>query len=85
MIMKKRRKSSPSPLSRATLVAYISCMLIIFIPLFYMLICLQKDLPLSGLQLKYYASVLEHILAGIAFLTAGCYLIERIVRGTRKE
>ncbi len=88
MIMRKRKKSPSqknASLSRATLSLYITGMLIIAVPLFYMILQLTAHTALSVPEVKYFANVLEHILAGVTLLTLGCYLVERVVRAEKKE
>ena len=77
------QKSTPS-LSRATLTLYIIGMLILAVPLFYTVLQLTAEESLSIPQVKYYANALEHILAGLTLLSAGCYLVERVAREQRK-
>ena len=87
MIMRKKKilphKSTPS-LSRATLTLYIIGMLILAVPLFYTVVEVGAQGTLSMVQIKYYAGALEHIVAGLTLLTAGCYLMERVARAQRK-
>ena len=85
--MRKRKrlpqKNTVSP-SRATLTLYVIGMLILAVPLFYTVFVLSTQGTLSIPQVKYYANVLEHIIAGLTLLTAGCYLVERVAREQRK-
>ena len=77
------QKSSTS-LSRATQALYIIGMLILAVPLFYTVVELGAQGTLSMPQVKYYAVAVEHILAGLTLLTAGCYLVERVARAQEK-
>ncbi len=85
----RKRKILPSKksasLSRATLTLYITGMLIIAVPLFYMILQLTAHTTLSVPEVKYYANILEHILAGVTLLTLGCYLVERVARENKKK
>jgi len=86
--MRKRKitpkKETPS-LSRATLTLYTIGMLMIAIPLFYIVLQLSTHVSLSAPQVKYYATALEHVLAGLTLLTGGCYLVERVVRTAKRK
>jgi putative Mn2+ efflux pump MntP len=88
MIMRKRnllpQKKSCS-LSRATLTLYIAGMLTVAVPLFYMILQLTAHSSLSVPEVKYFANALEHILAGVALLTLGCYFVERVMRAEGKK
>jgi hypothetical protein len=85
----RKRKNIPSKkslsLSKSTLALYIMGMLTIAVPLFYMILCLTEHVPLSVPAVKYYANALEYILAGLALLTGGCYLVERVTRASKEE
>ena len=88
MIMRKRKALPPKnsfSLSRTTLVLYVIGMLIIAVPLFYLIISLTAKDALTVPELRYYASALEHILAGVTLLTGGCYLVERVVRASKEK
>ena len=85
--MRKRKilpQKSRLSLSRATLLLYITGMIILAVPLFYTVIQLTAEESLNIPQVKYYANVLEHILAGLTLLSAGCYLVERVAREQEK-
>ena len=85
MIMRKKETSTTSPtISRATRTLYIIGMLLIAIPLFYTVLCLTSHTALTVYEVKYYAKAIEHLLAGLAVLSAGCYLTERVARAKRK-
>ena len=87
MIMRKRKllpSKATFPLSRATQILYAIGMAILAVPLFYIVVQLGAEDTLAIPQVKYYANALEHILAGLALLTVGCYLTERVVREQRK-
>lgn len=73
-----------APLSRITLTLYITGMLIIAVPLFYTILMLTAHTSLSIPEVKYYANILEHILAGVTLLSYGCYLVERVAREKKK-
>ena len=71
-------------LSRATLALYIPGMLMIAVPLFCVIAKLSAHTTLSIPQVKYYANILEHIIAAFTLLTCGCYLVERMAREKNK-
>ena len=85
MIMRKKENSTTSSaLSCATRILYIIGMLIIAAPLVYTVLCLTSHATLLVHEVKYYANALEHLLAGLTVLTAGCYLTERVSRARKK-
>ena len=78
-------KKDARSLSPATLFAYVCGMIVIGIPLFVLAAEITAHASLTVRQIKEYALMLEHVLAGLVLLTAGCYLIERIARAAREN
>ena len=85
MIMRKNEKTPSRLLSGYTKTLFVSGVLLILPPLFCLAAEVFSQATLLTGTARYYAKMLEHILAALTLLTAGCYLTERVARQNEKD
>lgn len=80
MIMRKnerKRNTKGRKTTRYTKILFVSGVLLILPPLFWLAAKVSALPRLSLQEARYYALILEHILAALCALTVGCYLLHR--------
>ena len=83
MIMRKnekRSKKSHPILTKQTTCLFVLGMICIWITVFFAAFYITQEPPIPHTRVRYYAKMLEHILAALALLLAECYLVQRITQ-----
>ena len=81
-ISSKKAQSSLSPLTQGLLAVGLVA---IFSALFFTVVAVTDAAPFPLSRAAYFGGMVEHVLAALALLTAGSFLVERVVRSLHSD
>jgi len=82
---KRKSKKSGKKNTRYTKTLFAAGMMLILPALLWLAATVGALPRLTPHEARYYALILEHILAALAALTAGCYLLQRAAQSEEKD